>query len=112
MIGTITAIVNWVALVIFLLLLGATLFSMARRMYDYRTAGVPFPVLLKRGFVLFAALGLIGAEAVALRALGIVLEEGSVERLAFTVQYDLILLGALAYYTKTELFDIDDPNKS
>lgn len=110
-IGTITAIVNGIALVIFLLLLGATLFSLARRVYDYRMAGLPLPVILKRGFVLFLALGIIGAEATALRVLGVHLEDGSVERLFFTVQYDVILLSALAYYTKTELFDIDDPDK-
>lgn len=111
MIGTITGIVNGVALVVFLMLLGATLFSLGRRIKDYRTAGLPLPVILRRSFVLFAALAVIGAEAVAIRALDVALEEGSLERLAFTVQYDLILLGALAYYTKTELFDIDDPDK-
>jgi hypothetical protein len=110
-IQTITAIVNAAALAVFLILLGATLFAMARRIHDYRTAGVPLPVILKRGFVLFAALTVIGVEAVTLRVLGVELSDGSLERLAFTIQYDLILLGALAYYAKTELFDIDDPDK-
>ena len=111
MIATVTTVVNWVALAVFLVLLGATLFSLTRRVHDYRLAGLPLPVILKRSFVLFAALTVIGAEAVAIRSLGIELPEGSLERLAFTVQYDLVLLGALAYYTKTELFDIDDPDK-
>jgi hypothetical protein len=110
-IQTITGIVNGIALAVFLLLLGATLMAMGRRIHDYRAAGMPLPVILKRGFVLFATLGVIGAEATALRVLDIVPAEGSIERLLFTVQYDLILLGALAYYAKTELFDIDDPDK-
>jgi hypothetical protein len=110
-IQTITSIVNAAALGIFLLLLGATLFALIRRIHDYRLAGLPLPVILKRGFVLFGALAVIGAEAVAIRVLGVALPEGSIERLAFTVQYDVLLIGALAYYAKTELFDIDDPDK-
>ena len=110
-IATAISLVNGVALVIFLVLLGATVFSMLLRVRDYRRARAPLPVILKRGLVLFGALSIIGAEATALRVLGVTLPEGSIERLTFTVQYDVILLGALAYYAKTELFDVDDPSK-
>lgn len=107
----VTGVVNAVALVAFLVLLGACLFSMTRRILDYRRAQLPLPTVLKRGLVLFAALALIGGEAALLRAAGIVLEDGSLERLLFTVQSDLILLTALGYYTKAELFDLDDDSK-
>lgn len=104
-------VVNFVALVIFLGLVGAILFSMARRLKDYHTAQLPVPVLLKRGFVLFFALALMGGEVIVLRALSINLLDDPVARLLFTIQSDIILLGAFGYYAKAELFDVDDPNK-
>lgn len=105
----VTQAVNAVASFVFLLLVGAILFAMIRRVRFYRAAGNPVPVLLKRGLALFGALVVIGGEGVMLRFLNIRLTEGSLERLAFTIQADLILLGALLYYAKTELFDVDDP---
>jgi hypothetical protein len=111
MIATAIHIVNAVSLVIFLLLLGATLFSMVGRVLDYRRAKLPLPVLLKRGIVLFVALVLIGGETAVLRALGVTLGEASIERLIFITQANAILLIALGYYAKVELFDLDDEDK-
>jgi hypothetical protein len=104
-------IVNFVAAILFLGLLGAVLFSMARRLRLYKQAELPVPVILKRGFVLFAALALLGFETLLIRAIGIDLANNSVLRLAFIVQSDIIMIGAFAYYAKVELFDIDDPNE-
>jgi hypothetical protein len=106
-----TATVNFLGFVLFLGLVGATLFSMLRRIHLYRVADLPLPTLLKRGFVLFGSLALIGGEIALLRLVGVVFAEGSVERLAFIIQSDAILIGALLYYTKAELFDLDDEDK-
>jgi hypothetical protein len=108
---TIISAVNFVALAIFLALLGAILFSMARRIIFYHLADEPIPVLLKRGFVLFGALALLGGEAVLLRVIGIDLRGDPLLMLIYTVQADVILLTSLGYYAKVELFDIDDPDK-
>jgi uncharacterized membrane protein YhaH (DUF805 family) len=104
-------VVNFVAFVFFLALLGAILFSMARRLHDYRLAKLPVPVLLKRGFVLFAALAVMGGETAILRVLGISLADDPILRLIFTLQSDVILFTGLGYYAKAELFDVDDPDK-
>lgn len=103
------AVVNFVALVIFLILLGATLASMGRRVYLFRQAGKALPIILKRGLVLFGALTILGGETALLRAAGIDLTETPFLRLLYTVQANIVLLGALAYYAKTDLFDLDDP---
>lgn len=101
--------VNGVAVLIFLVLLGAVIVSMSRRVILYRRAGLPMPVILKRGWLLFGAMGLLASESVVLRVLGGDLFTGpTLLRLAFIIQFDVIFLTALAYYTKTELFDVDD----
>jgi uncharacterized membrane protein YecN with MAPEG domain len=104
-------VVNFVSLLLFLVLLGATLASMIRRVRLYRIAGERLPVILKRGLVLFAALTLMGGEAALLRVLGVSLADDAVLRLVYTVQSNVILLSALAYFAKTDLFDIDNPEK-
>ena len=104
-------LVNAVALMVFVGLSGATVFAMLLRLVAYRRASQPIPALLKRGLVLIGAFLVIGAEVVLLRAYDITLAEDSLERLAFIVQYDLIILSALGYYTKVEIFDVDDPEK-
>lgn len=106
-----TGIINLIASIVFLVLLGAVVYSMLKRVRDYRLAGEPLPLLLKRGVVLFGALALIGGEAVVLRVLNVSMPMGSVERLLFVLQADLILLGAMAYYAKVELVDLDDESK-
>lgn len=106
-----TEAINGIAGGVFLVLLGMVLFSMLRRVRDYRIAGLPVPVLLRRGIVLFAALAVMGGETVLLRILGITFAPGSLERLIFIVQADIILLSALIYYAKTEMFDMDDEEK-
>jgi hypothetical protein len=103
--------VNAAALVVFVALSGATVFAMLLRFVRFRRAGVPVPALLKRGLVLIGAFLIIGFDVVALRAYGIILAEDSVERLVFIIQYDVIILTALGYYTKVELFDVDDPDE-
>lgn len=104
-------IINFVALLLFVALTGAILFSMGRRLVDYRVAKMPVPTLLKRGFVLFGALAVMGGEIAVLRVLGVSLADDPVMRLLFTVQSDVILFTALGYYAKAELFDVDDPDK-
>ena len=111
MIPTLIAIVNFVALLAFVGLSGATLFAMVRRLVLFRRAEQPLPVLLKRGLVLIGALLIIGLELALLRVLEVTLAPDSLERLVFIVQSDLIILTALGYYTKVEIFDIDDPDK-
>ena len=107
------AVINGIALVMFLMLLGAVLFSMVRRIRFYRVAQEPIPVLLKRGIGLFLAFTIVVAEGLVLRVLGIDLTDDGYElgRLLYTVQADAILVIGLGYYAKTELFDIDDPEK-
>lgn len=102
-------VVNFVALIAFLLLLGATLASMLRRVVLYRRAGRALPILLKRGIVLFGALTILGGEAAALRAAGIDLTASPFLRLLYVMQANVVLLGALGYYAKVDLFDVDDP---
>ena len=102
-------IVNFVALVAFLVLIGAILASMVRRVVLYRRAGETLPIILKRGIVLFGALAILGGEAAILRVLGIDLTTSPFIRLLYTVQANVVLLTALAYYAKTDVFDIDDP---
>lgn len=104
-------VVNFVALILFLALVGAILFSMARRLRDYRIAKMPVPVLLKRGFGLIVALAVIGGEAAFLRVLGVDLSADPMLRLIYVTQSDVILLAALAYYAKVELSDMDDPDE-
>jgi len=103
------AAVNFVALIVFLVLLGATLGSMFRRVFLYRKAEKALPVILKRGIILFGALAILGGEAALLRVGGIDLTSTPFLRLLYVVQADVILLGALGYYAKTDLFDIDNP---
>lgn len=106
-----TVIVNGVAILLFFGLVGAILYSMTRRIVDYRAAKLPLPTLLKRGFVLFGALAFLGGEAALLRSLGITMDPGTPERLVYILQTDFVLLGALLYYAKAELFDLDDEDK-
>jgi hypothetical protein len=105
-------IVNLVSGVLFLLLAGVVLFSMMRRIRDYRRAREALPVLLKRGFVLFTALALIGGETLVIRAWGINLMDYPFARLIYSIQTNVVLLIALGYYAKAELFDIDDPDQT
>lgn len=104
-------VVNAIGLASFLVLLGAVVFSMLQRLYLYKTAGLPLPVILKRGLVLFAALSVLGGETAVLRILGIQFGQDSIERLLFIIQANIILIGAMSYYAKVELFDMDDPRK-
>ena len=109
MIADLIALVNNVALIVFVALSGATVITMVMRLVAFRRAGMAVPALLKRGLVLVGAFLIIGFEVSFLRATGIVFPEGSIERLVFIIQYDVIVLTALGYYTKVEIFDIDDP---
>lgn len=106
-----TNILNAFAAVVFFTLVGTTLFSMLRRLRLYRTARLPVPVLLRALVVLFGALVVVGGEAIMLRAAGVILPPGSFERFLYTLQVDVILIGALGYYAKVELIDLDDEEK-
>lgn len=109
-IGSAIAIVNNVSLAIMLALMGAAIASMVRRALDYIRIGEPMPVILKRGFVLLGVFMVLGIETAILRAAGVTLEEDSIERLAFILQSNALFIFALGYYTKTEVFDLDDPD--
>lgn len=106
-IETITAGVNFLALLVFVGLISATLASMLRRVALFRRAGTPIGVILKRGIALYTALAIVVIETMILRVLGIELDE--VGRLLFITQADTVLLIGLGYYAKVELLDIDDP---
>jgi len=103
-----TNVLNGFASVLFLILVGAAGVSMLKRIVDFRRAGQSVPVLLRSNFGLLMSLVIIGGESLILRALGVAMEVGSLERLAFSIQADFILLVGLAYYTKVELFDVDN----
>jgi len=102
------AVLNVASLAAFMGLLGAGLYGMIGRFRLYMQAREPIPILLKRDLILVGSLALIGAEALGIRALGIDLSEPTWLRVAFILQQDVLLLGALAYYVKVELADIDD----
>ena len=68
MIATAIAIVNFVALLAFVALSGATVFAMLRRLVLFRRAGQPLPVLLKRGVVLMGALLMLTTSLLCARA--------------------------------------------
>lgn len=104
-------VVNFIALLLFCVLIGAGLASQLRRYALYRRAEWPTPVFLKRGLVLFGALGILGGEAVLLRVLGIDIMQAPFLRLLYVVQANIILLSALAYFDKTDLFDVNDPTE-
>jgi hypothetical protein len=88
-----------------------TTLSMLRRMLLYVRANKPIPILLRRGIVLFSAFSIVVGESVILRATGIMLAEGSLERFLFILQADILILIAMGYYAKAELFDIDNPDQ-
>ena len=111
MIADLIVLVNNIALMVFVALSGATVLTMVARLVAFRRAGMAVPALLKRGLVLVGAFLIIGFEVSFLRAYGIVFAENSIERLVFIIQYDAIILTALAYYTKVEIFDVDDPDQ-
>lgn len=103
--------VNAIALLAFTMALGSGIFGMLRRVILYDRAGEAVPVILKRDLALFGALAFIGLESLILRAANIdITDQITIVRLAFAVHWDVILLAALLYWVKVELFDIDNPN--
>lgn len=106
-----TTVVNIVASILSLGLIGAILFSMLRRVIAYRKAEQGVPTLLKSGISLFLALSIIAVQTIVIRLLSITLPPDSLERLVYITETDVIVIGALVYYAKAELFDVDDPDK-
>lgn len=104
-------VLNSFGLILFTVLLGSGVFGVLRRAILYRRAKETLPVLIRRDVVLLSALATIGLETLALRALGVTQLDGW-PRVAFVLQSDIILISALVYWVKVELWDIDDPNKS
>jgi hypothetical protein len=103
------ALVNAVALLIFVVLVTSCLFGMIRRAILYQRAENRLPVVLRRDIALFGALAVAVLELLAIRAFGI--EFLPWTRLVFVLQWDALLLTGLAYWVKVELFDVDDPDK-
>lgn len=101
--------VNGVALLVFTALLGSGIFGMIRRLILYQRAAEAVPVILKRDLALLGALAFIGLESLLLRALNIGTLDGWTKVL-FVSHWDVILIAALLYWVKVELFDIDNPN--
>lgn len=103
--------INVGALVVFVFLLGSLLAILGRRTVLYRRAGWSLPLLLRRNLIFFGTLGLLAGESMILRVVGgDLFTEPSLLRLAFILQYDVVFIGALAYYVKTEAIDIEDPH--
>ena len=104
--------INLLAAVVLVFLLGALVFTLVRRAYLYRKAGWSLPLLLRRNLILFGALGFLVGESVILRAVGGTLFTApSLLRLLFILHYDVIVVLAFAYYLKTEITDIEDPEE-
>jgi CDP-diglyceride synthetase len=103
------ALINALALLVFVVLVTACLFGMIRRVILYQRARQRLPVVLRRDLALFGALAVAVLELLAVRAFDIQFIEWT--RLAFTLQWDALILGGLAYWVKVELFDVDDPDK-
>lgn len=104
--------INLVALLCFVLCIGAGIFGMVRRVILFQRAEERVPVILRRDLGLFVALSVIGLESLGIRALGINLAEmPDLVRLLFAVHWDIILISALLYWVKVELWDVDDPDK-
>lgn len=111
--SAVLAPLNAVALLVFTALIGAGIFGMVRRIVLFHRAEKPIPLILKRDLGLFGALAIIGMESLILRAAGISLAEADpFIRVVFAAHWDLILIVALAYWAKVELWDVDDPHKS
>lgn len=109
LVATAQDVLNVSTLITFVALLGSGLFGMARRLVLFARAEQPVPVLMKRDIALLSALAILGIEQLGLRALGIN-QMDDLERLIYSLQQDFIVLLALAYWVKVELFDVDDPN--
>jgi hypothetical protein len=102
-------ILNTIAFITLIGLLGAGLFGLARHIRLYWAAQMSVPILLKRDVALLSALAVIGLETMTLRVLGVGQLEGWV-RVAYVAQADIILLWAIIYWVKIELFDVDSPS--
>jgi hypothetical protein len=110
MIDTLTALVTSVGFIVFLVLLVLGVGAMIRRILLYVRTGHRVPIILRRDFGLFLAFLWVFGSTALLRFLGITLEEGSIERLLFILQQNIVGLIALGYWVKVELFDVDDPS--
>jgi hypothetical protein len=102
-------VLDTIALLLFIALLGAGLFALLRRLRLYFVAGIPVPTPLRSAIVLGVALAVIGLEALGLAVLGAQPEDWAL--VAFRFQRDVIVLSAVFYWVKVELYDVDDPNK-
>jgi hypothetical protein len=100
-------IVNGLASVLFIALIGAGVFAMARRIILYTQARLPVPVVLRRDFGLFAALALITVEGAILRSAGIELVDWG--KVVYVSQQAVVAAVALGYWVTIELFKVDDP---
>lgn len=103
------AILNGISLLMFTALVGSGLFGILRRVILYRRAKALVPVIMRRDIALLGSLAIIGTESLVLRALNVVFEGWA--RVGFIAHYNLILLVALGYWVKVELWDVDDPDK-
>lgn len=108
--GSIIEAINLVAVVILVFLLGGLVTTLARRVWLYRRAQWPVPMLLRRNLIFFGGLGGLVAESIALRAIaGDLFTGDTLLRLLFVLHYDIITILLFSYYLKTEVTDINDP---
>jgi len=104
--------INTLALIVFIFLTGGLVAALTRRLYLYRAAQWPVPVLLKRNLIFFGGFGALILESVLLRVVGGDIFTGpTLLRLLFILHYDIIAIALFAYYLKVEVTDVDDPKK-
>lgn len=104
--------VNAVALIVFIILSSALVAVLGRRIYMYRRAKWPIPLLLRRNLVFFGGLGGLVFESALLRVIGGALfTSDTILRLGFIVQYDVVALLLFSYYLKVEAMDVNDPRR-
>ncbi len=101
--------INAVALLLVTLLVGSGIFAMVRRGSIYRAAHKDIPVIMKRDVALLGALAFIAVEAGILRMLHPDPLVGWQRTFNVAVQSAIVVI-ALAYWVKVELFDVDDPD--
>jgi hypothetical protein len=104
--------INVIFLAVFVFLTGGLVAALARRLYLYRAAKWPVPILLKRNLIFFGGFGALILESILLRVVGGDLFTGpTLLRLLYIAHYDVIATALFAYYLKVEVTDIDDPKK-
>lgn len=101
-------ILNLLAFMTYLVLSGVILAVLISRYNLYRRAKERIPVLLKRDIVLFGAIVILFGESLLIRSMNItIFIADDWPRLVFILQQNIIGIGALVYWAKVELTDLN-----